>query len=251
MRLDLRSLVVASLLALAGCSGSSTRSVSGQISVASYRSAGRVFDNPVVIARSTQHRAFVTHVAANGTFQLTIPAGATYRLTLANSMPGGTYHALSRIAWPTSTGAARWARVGTGGAIQLRAIHPTSVAAQAGGGLSAADDGSQGQSNDQGENDDDQGEDDGEVDCNTGDEDQSQCDDQDQNDDVQGDEDGPDEDQNDDMQDGEKSTCSAPDGGTTNPNPNPNPNPGSPCQVNADCASGMVCVQSSCVTTIL
>ena len=267
------SLVVATLCALAGCTGSAPRSVSGQIAIASYRATGRVLDNPVVIARSTDHRAFVAHLAPNGTFQLAIPSGAAYRLTLANSNPNGTFRALSRIAWPTQAGAARWARVGGGGAIQLGAIHPMGVAAQSGSGLGAADDGDSSGGGDSAKCDD--GEHDDEMDCNPGDEDESECDDKGDDDGVDDDDgmhadgglsgssaqlgssdDGKDDGKDsDDDEGGEMSSCGSPDGGTVNPNPNPNPNPSPqnpvPCQTNADCTGGFVCFQNVCQSPIL
>jgi hypothetical protein len=261
------SLVVASLLALAGCTGSAPRSVSGQIAIASYQATGRALDNPVVIARSTDHRAFIVHVAPNGTFQLAVPPNATYRLTLANSLPSGAFHALSRIAWPTRTGAARWAHVSTGGAIQLGAVHPLGVGAQASGPLSGAHDGSDDSGGGGGKCDD--GEHDDEVDCDTGDEDESDCDDKGDCDGVDDDHGGGSSDgglsgssaglakaddgndsSDDDGEDGEKSTCSAPDGGTINPNPNPNPGPNA-CQTNLDCSGGLVCFQNVCTNPIL
>lgn len=110
--------LVAALTLAAGCQAP-TRTVTGQLSSAY---STRV-DNPVIIARTlSHHRAYIAHVSSTGAFKLTLPAGATYRLILANTQRSGVYRGISRVSWPGGT---TWARLGAGhAAIQLGAVRP-------------------------------------------------------------------------------------------------------------------------------
>jgi hypothetical protein len=113
-------LVATSLLI--GCTSASdpgsTRTVTGQLTATGYQ-----LDNPVVVAESSDHRVFVTHLSAKGYFQLALPPNTQYRLTLANSTRSGTYSAVARINWPLASGAGRWANLGAGAPLALGHVY--------------------------------------------------------------------------------------------------------------------------------
>jgi hypothetical protein len=79
----------------AACGSSTTRTVEGQLQAGAYK-----VNNPVVIAQSADHHTYVSHVTATGAFKLNVPTGTSYRLLLANTTTTG-YRAISRIVWPT------------------------------------------------------------------------------------------------------------------------------------------------------
>ena len=110
------------LLLGAGCSAppsGATRLVTGRLRVST---AG--MSKPVVVAESSDRRVFVANVTAGGRFALTLPPDGNYRLTLASSLSrAGRYSAVARINWPLADGAARWAHLGGGGALDLGNVH--------------------------------------------------------------------------------------------------------------------------------
>src|SRR3954465_7027611 len=91
--------------------------VRGALALSSYS-----LDNAVVIARTADGRSFFAPVRANGTFAVTIPSGASARLSIANSTRNG-YVTVSRILWPGLH--KTWGRLdGTTASIALGNIHP-------------------------------------------------------------------------------------------------------------------------------
>jgi len=95
------SLALVLVAALGGCSSSaSTRTVTGQL---------RSSTSNDVVAQSMDHQLFTAKVAATGTFALQLPTGASYELTIG----------ASRVDWPTASGPARWAKLGSGPALDL------------------------------------------------------------------------------------------------------------------------------------
>ena len=86
--------------ALAGCSGSSTRTVTGQLMTRT---------SSAVVAQSMNHEAFSSDVSSTGHFTLQLPTGASYELAVGQT----------RINWPTAEGAARWAKLGAGPTLDL------------------------------------------------------------------------------------------------------------------------------------
>jgi hypothetical protein len=276
-----RSLWVLLLLApLAACSSSGPgRAVSGQLQKGAYK-----VDNPVVIAQSSDHRTFITHVQANGQFKLNLPSGPSYRLLLANTTASG-YSAISRIMWPNKS---HWVQLAAGATVKLGTLHPAGAPALQNATVQ----------NPQGENDDDQGEDEDEDDgaavCNAAGMGDSDDDDNDQgeqegmnqddneNDDEMNANQGPggmccaggassthEDSEGDDGQGtsgqpaaGGSTTCGGtggtppggtPPGGGTPPAPTMptagGAGAGSACQLNSDCATGLACVANVCMTT--
>lgn len=133
MSIKIRCFAALALALPLGCGQSApTRTITGQLTMSAFPT-----DNPVVIAQSAGQRAFVTAVSPTGRFSITVPAGQSYRLTLANTLKAGGYAGISKINWP---GAGRWAQVGPGGTLALGAIHPATTGTT--GGLSTADHGS-------------------------------------------------------------------------------------------------------------
>lgn len=116
----LKSSIVLSLLPFAvGCGSSATpRSISGALTLIDYQ-----LDHAVVIAQSTRRQIFIAPVSAAGHFRLAVPAGATYRLLLANTTSPGAYRTISRINWATPGASVRWAKLGAGSAIALGTLH--------------------------------------------------------------------------------------------------------------------------------
>jgi len=86
--------------ALAGCSGSSTRTVTGQLMTRT---------SSAVVAQSMNHESFSSDVSSTGRFTLQLPTGASYELAVGQT----------RIDWPTAQGAARWAKLGNGPTLDL------------------------------------------------------------------------------------------------------------------------------------
>ena len=86
------------LVAALGCSAP-TRTVTGQIATST---------QSLVVAQSLDHQKFSSSVT-DGRFTLQLPAGASYTLNLGSA----------RIDWPTATGPARWAKLGSGPTLDL------------------------------------------------------------------------------------------------------------------------------------
>lgn len=86
--------------ALAGCSGSSTRTVTGQLMTRT---------SSAVVAQSMNHESFSSDVSPTGRFTLQLPTGASYELAVGQT----------RINWPTAQGDARWAKLGNGPTLDL------------------------------------------------------------------------------------------------------------------------------------
>jgi hypothetical protein len=95
-----QSLAFVLVAALAGCSGSSTRTVTGQLMTRT---------SSAVVAQSMNHEAFSSDVSSTGQFTLQLPTGASYELAVGQT----------RINWPTAQGAARWAKLGAGPTLDL------------------------------------------------------------------------------------------------------------------------------------
>ena len=94
MRTTLLALAVAAI----GCSApTETRTVTGQLRTTSS-----------VTAQSMDHQQFQSSVSS-GRFTLQLPTGASYELLVGKS----------HISWPTATGPARWARLGSGATLDL------------------------------------------------------------------------------------------------------------------------------------
>jgi hypothetical protein len=125
----IRSLVLA-LSALAGCSSAPTRTITGQL-----RTQGYALSNPVVVAESSDHRVFFTHMSKDGSFKLQLPPNVAYRITLANSTrTAGVFTAVARINWPIAVGASRWAQVGAGDTLALGGIYRRGTIPRGGSG---------------------------------------------------------------------------------------------------------------------
>ena len=123
--------LLTSLLAgfgLAACSGGSPAVLTGAITQGQY-----ALDNPVVIATSLGGATYLSHIQRDGTFRLTVPVGATYALSLANTVAPGKYGTMSRIDWGTADGAVRYLSIAKGGTIALGHVSRLSYVASAGG----------------------------------------------------------------------------------------------------------------------
>ena len=95
------SLALVLIAAVGGCSSSTaTRTVTGQL---------RTSTASAVVATSMNHQQFTSDVAATGRFALQLPTGASYALDVGSS----------RVDWPTASGPARWARLGSGATLDL------------------------------------------------------------------------------------------------------------------------------------
>jgi len=121
-------IALACSMALAGCVGSfsgtdssssAERVVTGKIDASSYN-----LDNPVVVAESSDHRVWITHVLRDGSFRLQLPTNVAYRLTLANSTRSGAFVSVARVNWPLQRGASRWAVLRAGATLDFTTIHP-------------------------------------------------------------------------------------------------------------------------------
>jgi len=95
-----QSLAFVLVAALAGCSGSATRTVTGQLTTRT---------SSAVVAQSMNHEAFSSDVSSTGRFTLQLPTGNSYELLVGQM----------RIDWPTAQGASRWAKLGSGPTLDL------------------------------------------------------------------------------------------------------------------------------------
>ena len=109
-------LALGCMVSLGGCGAPpSTRAVSGELRVDT-----STMNHPVVLAESSDHRVFVAEVTASGHFTLQLPPSVSYRLTLATATRSdGIFSAVARINWPLESGAARWATLNAGAALDL------------------------------------------------------------------------------------------------------------------------------------
>lgn len=143
------------MLALVGCSSSSTRTISGQLDLTQMRTL-----NAQVIARASSGRAFRAPIAADGSFAITLPTHATYSIRFANaSSAANVYDAFATLTARRPASTTRWFTLTPGAAIALgRVARPGTAPAAAKGPLAIAsdrsgDDGKDGA--DQGEHEDD------------------------------------------------------------------------------------------------
>jgi len=148
------ALALAALVSIglvAGCSSNTTsapapatRAISGQLSTTAY-----ALDNAVVLARSQDGHQYLGAVQADGTFRVTVPTNASYRLVVANTLKAGGFAVVSRVSWSSGLSKVAWARVGTGAAVTLGLVHPVSagtVAPKDHGGDNGGSSGSSGSS---------------------------------------------------------------------------------------------------------
>jgi hypothetical protein len=245
-------------------------------------------DNPVVVAESSDHRVFVTHVMSDGSFRLQLPTNVSYRLTLANSTPvssaRGGYLAVANINWPLASGASRWATLRDGaplilGGVWKRGTMPQGVVpycagscSSGSGGSASGGYGSGGSDSASGSNEassDDGCHEDDKAHCDTSANDDDDCDHEakdsdgcDKDDDADshdhqcdqdtGDKDSSDGDHEGD-DDGHNCGCASADGGAGGASGQPGAGGGTsgsggPCSVNSDCSGGLSCVNSTCTT---
>ena len=115
-------------LGLAACSGGSPAVLTGAITQGQY-----ALDNPVVIATRLDGARFLSHIHRDGSFRLTVPAGATYALSLANTVAPGKYGTVSHIDWGTAEGSVRYLAIAAGGSIDLGHVSRLSYVATANG----------------------------------------------------------------------------------------------------------------------
>ena len=116
--------IVASIGLLAGCNNAPPRALHGQINVSSYS-----LHQPVVLVESSNHLSYVAAVSATGKFSLSVPAGQSYRVTLADRTAAGPLALVSRIMWTAKGQSFVWAKVGKGTAINFGVIAPLFPAA--------------------------------------------------------------------------------------------------------------------------
>ncbi len=137
------SLAFVLVAALAGCSAStSTRTVTGQLRTSN--------PNTVVTAQSMNQQLYTSGITSTGQFALQLPTGASYALNVGSA----------QIDWPTSTGPARWARLGDGATLDLGHVSKQSSGHYACDHHASSDDHCDREDNDDG-GDDDHGDDDG------------------------------------------------------------------------------------------
>ena len=103
------SLWALALAASIGCSSSTpTRTVTGQLRATS--------STAVVTAQSMDHQEYQSSVSSTGRFTLELPTGRSYALDVGRA----------QLDWPTATGPARWARLGSGATLDLGHVSRTS-----------------------------------------------------------------------------------------------------------------------------
>jgi hypothetical protein len=138
----MRTTLFALALVAAGCSGATTtRTVTGQLRTSA-----------PVTAQSTAQQQYVGDVSSSGRFTLQLPTGASYELFVGKG----------QLDWPTSTGPARWAKLGGGPTLDLGHVSKRSDGHYTCDHQASDDDHCDRDDNDDG-GDDDHGDDDGEY----------------------------------------------------------------------------------------
>jgi hypothetical protein len=273
--------VLVPLAAACGSSSTPTRTISGQLQAGAYH-----VNNPVVNAQAADHRVFFTHVNASGRFQLNVPTGTSYRLLLANTTHSG-YRAISHILWPSKSRWAKVGS-GPAVHLTGIHPRGTPLTSSMGGNSQGENDDDQGEDEDDGavickagdetesdDDDNDQGEQEGIN--NDDNENENEMEAENHSSSMCGCVATGHESDDDDEMEGAHPVgavtadggCPAPQPPPTNPPPpptnppppptnppppptNPPPSgsggPGAPCHVNGDCATGLVCVASTCQT---
>lgn len=177
---------VALLACVAGCSSSSTRTVSGQLSLTQLHPV-----NAQVVAISSAGRVFRAPIAANGSFSISLPTNATYTMRFANATTAANrYDAFATLAPRTPSGSTHWFTLTSGGTIRLGLVSRVGTTAKATAGLQTQSDGSDSEGSDgaeAGEQEDDGAE---ACDLSGGSDDADVDSDHDLNDDVDSDHDG-------------------------------------------------------------
>jgi hypothetical protein len=98
-----------------------TRTITGKLTNASY--GGRL-DNPVVYAMAAEdEKATIATVEPSGRFALTLAAGRTYQLLVANRGAGGRLTIVSRVSWRAGA-SVRWAKLSGGDSISIGNVRP-------------------------------------------------------------------------------------------------------------------------------
>lgn len=116
----------------------STRTITGKLAIASY--GGRL-DNPVVYAMAAEdEKATIATVEPTGKFALTLAAGRTYQLLVANRGAGGHLTIISRVSWRAGANV-RWAKISGGDSISIGNVRPvgTTLKTQTSGSGSGGD----------------------------------------------------------------------------------------------------------------
>lgn len=117
---------------------STTRTITGKLAIASY--GGRL-DNPVVYAMAAEdEKATIATVEPTGKFALTLAAGRTYQLLVANRGAGGHLTIVSRVSWRAGANI-RWAKISGGDSISIGNVRPvgTTLRTQTSGSGSGGD----------------------------------------------------------------------------------------------------------------
>jgi len=129
---------IAMLACAAGCSSSSTRTVSGQLDLTQLRPV-----NAQVVAISSAGRVFRAPIATNGSFSISLPTNATYTMRFANATTAASrYDAFATLAPRTATGSKHWFTLTSGGANQLGLVSRAGTTAKPSAGLLTQSDGS-------------------------------------------------------------------------------------------------------------
>lgn len=178
--------------------------------------SARRLDNARAVAVTSTGSSYATYLDAHGAFSLRLPIGASYKLQIANTLPGNGQRVIGHFVTVSSAGATHWFSVRKGGMFDVGTLR-----SMCGPGHDDDDVGLQGDHDPHGSlgADDDAG--------------------------KEGDDDNEDDD---DMKACTGGGGGSQDGGSTPPPP-PAPGTGttgSPCTTGADCATGFLCAASHC-----
>jgi hypothetical protein len=110
----------------AGCSGSdSTGWSQGELAVQGTVSQALALDNARAVAIGSDGRTFWTFLNAQRDFTLLLPVGASYRIVITNSLPGGDQVEIAHLV-PQGSGGTAWLGANAVETVDLGTLKPTS-----------------------------------------------------------------------------------------------------------------------------
>jgi hypothetical protein len=115
-----------------GCS-SEQPTAQGRMTVQGRVSQDLSIDNARAVAVGDNGRTYWAHLDAQRDFRLRLPVGQSYRIVIANQLPGGGQVIVGRMVLPAGEGRTVWLGANDSDVVNLGTLRPASATAESGG----------------------------------------------------------------------------------------------------------------------